>query len=130
MDIQEYREKRGELTAVLKAQGKEMLLSGFQKFFGEMNIYAVTWTQGTPGFNDGDPCVFGVDEFSIFETEEDYLENPTEGKIWFRDSPQAVQDLQSIFELEEAFEEVFGDDVRVTVFRNGRVEVEDWYGHY
>lgn len=33
-------------------------MDGFFEEFPE--VLKLTWTQGTPGFNDGDPCVFSV----------------------------------------------------------------------
>ena len=45
------------LEAIKKESFSEMAKGLFEK---HPNLIAVGWTQGTPGFNDGDPCVFSI----------------------------------------------------------------------
>lgn len=57
--------KKAELEA-LRAEFISNLRSEFNNitkfFFEETPVQAVTWTQYTPYFNDGDECIFGVND--------------------------------------------------------------------
>lgn len=66
MDIDTYLQKKAELEVLLKMHGQEMLKTLFSDFFeAAPECKTVTWTQYTPYFNDGDACVFGVNEPSF-----------------------------------------------------------------
>lgn len=63
MNIDEYLQRRKELKAFLEENGQKMILDGFRNFFAKYPmVEKVSWTQYTPYFNDGDACVFGVNE--------------------------------------------------------------------
>ena len=48
----------------MRKDSEEALNSAFKEFFEIVpEIAAITWTQYTPYFNDGDTCVFRVDDF-------------------------------------------------------------------
>lgn len=52
-----------ELRQTMKTQGKIALQEDFVEFFGKHPMAkAVVWTQYTPYFNDGDACVFRLNE--------------------------------------------------------------------
>lgn len=56
-------------------------LREFTKTFSE-GVKAVSWTQGIPSFNDGEPCLFSVseDNFLMYE----YVPTGSEEKPYFR----------------------------------------------
>lgn len=63
MNIDEYLQRRKELKAFLEENGQKMILDSFRNFFAKYPmVEKVSWTQYTPYFNDGDACVFGVNE--------------------------------------------------------------------
>jgi hypothetical protein len=59
-----------------REQSKEALLEVFKDFWeGNPEIESLCWTQYAPHFNDGDACVFSVNdiEISFFDTETDNM---------------------------------------------------------
>lgn len=40
-------------------------MEGLDKLFEDPRVEAIRWSQYTPYFNDGEPCEFSVDEYSI-----------------------------------------------------------------
>ena len=64
--IDEYNEKKLELQMVIGQRGSDLLQKEFDALFIEYpEIGKIEWTQYTPYFNDGDPCVFGVGELAF-----------------------------------------------------------------
>lgn len=75
----------------------------------------VSWTQGTPSFNDGDPCVFSsnhgyadLDPADIDGAKED------------------VEKALGVFD-DDDMEDMFGDGVRVTITRDGKIKLDEYY---
>lgn len=72
-DIKELLSKletqRVEYVDFVKRQQEEMLRQAEGLFAGLFEAFpfaeAVVWTQYTPGFNDGEPCTFGVHDFYV-----------------------------------------------------------------
>lgn len=55
-----------ELQKKIETTGREALIEVFQEVFLKHPIInAISWTQYSPYFNDGDECVFGVNEFHV-----------------------------------------------------------------
>ncbi len=55
MELREYTKQKNELSKKLQAHAKTMLKPVFKEFFDSTpEIEAITWTQYTPHFNDGD----------------------------------------------------------------------------
>lgn len=64
--IDEYNEKKRELQKLVGEKGKDLLQKEFDFFFEEYpEVEKIEWTQYTPYFNDGDPCVFRVGELAF-----------------------------------------------------------------
>lgn len=63
--------KSAELNALMADFNEKMKLE-FREltkfFFEETGIQAVVWDQYTPGFNDGDPCVFTIGEMYFIKS--------------------------------------------------------------
>jgi hypothetical protein len=66
MKLDELNKLKENYEKTLREKGQEIMGEAVTEFF-EKNplIKAVTWTQYTPHFNDGDECVFGVGEPSF-----------------------------------------------------------------
>lgn len=62
--LAEIEKARTEYETRLNKESKAIVGEIFKEFFeANPTIRAVHWTQNTPGFNDGDPCYFGVNDF-------------------------------------------------------------------
>ena len=120
------------------AKFKPALLEVFEK---HPSIIKYGWTQYTPYFNDGEPCVFNVGDINYLD-EERVKENEEEGDEeeedsmdswnWFYgDDKKKYPQLSVIADFLEKNEDIcasaFGDGVQVIVSRDG-VEVEE-YSH-
>lgn len=138
-------EKRAQLVEELRPEFPKILSSIFEK---SKVIESISWTQYTPYFNDGDSCEFGIytdcisvnsknhpcdeeeDTAPIWE-EKDYSQespylnpnyDPTEGAV--------VNEFKTVLNSipDDFYEDLFGDHVMVTVYKDGRIEV-DAYDH-
>jgi hypothetical protein len=66
MDIKTYLEKKKELDSLIEKEGRSILSGFFSDFFADHpDIHAIKWTQYTPYFMDGDPCVFGLNDVHL-----------------------------------------------------------------
>jgi hypothetical protein len=114
-------ELRKQLDEEIKRCGKQEFYEVFEKFFTEdPELEAITWTQGTPAWNDGDPCVFSANCYDpfVYDGESHYeMKDKELGKQFY--------DLFSSIP-EEIFEGVFGDGVQVTVSRDGIVSWDEY----
>lgn len=139
--LDEYNKAREEFSK----KGKEIIRSSFKAFFeANPKIKAITWTQYTPFFNDGDPCEFSVYDMWVL-SEESYEAWMDEGGSYaeeFDVASRYVDDrwksvltddekktirtfVDSIHKLpDEVFEDMFGDHVYVVATADG-FEVEE-----
>lgn len=63
MDLKTYLDKKKELDSLVEKEGRSILSGFFSDFFADNpDIHGIKWTQYTPYFMDGDPCVFGMNE--------------------------------------------------------------------
>lgn len=135
---------------------KGALEVAFKDFFAKYEgVEAVSWTQYTPHFNDGEPCVFGINEFELLFNNTDALHACLKKKDWegneltytqerldelleeYLDSWEANTDtpvFEDLKEIESAVQDLdkliaalLGDGIRVSVTREG-IET-DWYDH-
>jgi hypothetical protein len=113
--------------------GRDALTAEFKRIFEEWpEIEGIRWTQYTPYFNDGDPCVFHVNG--------SYVKIGDEGgddddgwkdryEVGDRDSIEykRCKEIQDSLDLcEEILPFIFGDHVQVTIWRGkDEAEVED-----
>lgn len=72
--IEEQRALRAKFQTEAQAMFKETMKEFFDKNPG---ITALKWTQYTPYFNDGDACVFRVNDVTFTNAPEDKLDNVT-----------------------------------------------------
>lgn len=123
-----------ELRRQMQERGKEVFRTESANLFNDFpDLVSFSWRQYTPYFNDGDECVFSVQdyptvEFSDGDLLEDwssysrkYQENENETHM---DAADAVQELVSAIP-EEVMKDIFGDHVSVTVYKD-RVDVDEY----
>jgi len=128
--IKEIQRRKMELEETLKNAGKGFFSeSAIGILFDEFEeIVAVRWRQYTPYFNDGDPCVFRVNEPELilsdpeFEGEwltEDELDGPVR---------HALSDFAATLD-EDLCRSAFNDHVEVTINRGSTIMVDDYDDH-
>lgn len=134
--LNELKKMREEYKAQVRKAGREALLNELQEFFEAQDKYTwVQWTQYTPYFNDGDPCVFGLGHIDFLTDEdkdcEDYVEGPYISTYRDRDKYEGADALaydlkKTLRGNEDILEEVFGDHAKVTATSEG-ISVEEYY---
>lgn len=147
--IQRVLDKTRELQQEIKEVGQGSIKEMFETVFERApSVTAVQWTQCTPHFNDGEPCVFSVHEPEVqfvegvflskkhehgsYPEEDEYADGEGYYGTWtFRVQQKAIADMvneaYSLFqEIDQVMQDVFGDGVKVTVTRDGDIEIEEY----
>lgn len=58
--LDELKKAKAEYDAVMKKKGEKVVRASIKEFFTiHPEVKALRWTQYTPYFNDGEPCIFG-----------------------------------------------------------------------
>lgn len=71
-------EAQQELAKKFREEAQELFKDVTKEFFDKNpGIKAVVWTQYTPYFNDGDECIFGVNDPTFTNAEGDDLDDVT-----------------------------------------------------
>lgn len=148
--LNEMKNEMAELKRKYVEEGEKSFNSIIQFWFGQNpEVKAIVWEQYTPYFNDGEPCVFGVNE-PVFVTKEydEYDErsyNYEEDDVFsWKYNPNNKKGSPSPFREEliknckevkdfiqqndELFEAMFGDHVKV-VLRPGEEPETYEYDH-
>lgn len=108
-------------------------------FFQYPNIIKITWTQYTPFFNDGDPCIFRVTDLEIFDDEttgeidpddNDYDDDGEEGlsASWGEGAekyPLLENMASALMQADELLLNMFGDHSKITVTSDG-IDIEEY----
>lgn len=130
-----------EYEAAAKKLGKDGVVEYLQEFFTDNpQVKAIQWAQYTPGFNDGDPCVFSVTEpqFSLVDDHDmgaalelgdheagfysRYSLKNSKSKLY-----KTLQTMEDTFHnLSDLLETAFGNGSQITVHNDGTVEVDDY----
>lgn len=140
--VTEYQEaKKKFIEQVREEIGKE-----FKRIFTENpRLKCISWTQYTPYFNDGDPCIFRKNDFSFssFVPEETYYDEVEEGGFYedciseyyikHNEMPLGINWMNlvefdkvcSSSEIVEVFHELFGDHAWIKATIDG-FDVEDY----
>lgn len=135
-----------EFRTKMREDGKKAVKGALKEIFDNFpQIEAIRWTQYAPHFNDGDACVFGVNDcyvkFKDHEADPE-LDPDEENDDAFIDSysleeaikdkdlkkiiPKVIKEFEeSIQGMDDAMEDAFGDGVQVTATRTS-VEVEEY----
>lgn len=78
----------------------------------------ISWTQSTPGFNDGDPCAFTV-----------YVEIKEGDVIGYRTRSDLAKEIEKfINENEDFLEYHYGDGFEITIDEDG-INIEKYYDY-
>lgn len=126
-----YNEARANLSKITREQ-----VAGLFKpvFDANPNLELVEWSQYTPYFNDGDSCVFGVNELILqspdFAELESWAGENRADSYSIREIPEWSNAYAQADEIRnrlpnELLEDVFGDHVTVTINRDLTIEVND-----
>lgn len=136
-----------ELSDSLRNRGynaiRTLIVEQMQPVF-DLGLKAFCWEQYAPGWNDGDACEFGLHDPMIptvnderpmyFDNLSYYLEkgDPSLAIAGITsDNSHEIQGLvYKIFrpfrEFQDMFQFIFGDSVRVTVYADGKIEVDEY----
>lgn len=148
---QELVDRREKMLEEMRTMQQEVFAEVMGGVF-EQNpaLVSFSWTQYTPYFNDGEPCVFGVNSdylgvvltepFTDFtENSSSWYGNETENEdghyeyedglpTYYSESAKEIQaNISNSIRLfdESELQSMFGDGVRVTVTKDG-VTVDDY----
>ena len=143
--IEEYNKMRQEFSK--KCQEEiNVLFQGIFKEFPELNV--IKWNQYTPYFNDGEECIFSVNDpiFSNCDPDDENLSSyDYEGddeNVWAMDGynhddksipkglPDVYKKLERIIQsdaMADVMKDAFGDHAEITVSRSG-IKIEE-YSH-
>lgn len=110
-----YASKVKELTASLKESFFETLFKDIFEKHPTLDSFA--WTQYSPYFNDGEPCIFRV--HGINEINEEYTYN---SKYSFKEELEIRHESVP----KDYYERMFGDGYKITVRSNGTIDIEDY----
>lgn len=97
-----------------EAAVKEYLTEWFDK---HPDVYGIIWSQYTPYFNDGDECIFHMNDIRGFSTEElfDDASDYDKGDVDYDIMSELTDKFQTV---DDIFKVVFGDHVTVKVTRH------------
>lgn len=100
-------------------------------------LEAVNWKQYIPSFNDGDACEFGLGEVTFkFQTIDDEGDNEdgflctyAMKRLGLSDKQDQCGEISNFINSipEEMLESIFNSNASVTIRKNGKVEVDDYY---
>lgn len=140
--FKELQDRLNQAKAIMVAEAKDLFNNVVKDLFEEfpaMNNFS--WTQYTPYFNDGDSCSFGVNSeadingISSGEIHQAWLYRDWQKKVTNSpaSNPELIPAKEAVQELLEAapsemLEFIFGDHMRVTIYRDGTLEAEE-YSH-
>lgn len=126
-----------ELKTRMVERGKEVFKDEAAKIFeNDSALESFSWTQYTPYFNDGEPCEFSVHDYLTITFSDDIQVEDWSASEWSRNyykdkySVEALDTADAAHELvtsipEEVMEDLFGDHVKVTVYRD-KIEVDEY----
>lgn len=137
----EILEKIKELNAEVNAQADLLFAASIKEFFeNHPTVEAIRWDQYAPYFNDGDPCVFSVNEVTVLLSdkvgveidedadEDDYDEDNFVYSYGLKDDKleKAISELNDDFsEIEDFLEKKFGSDSRITINKSGEATIDE-----
>lgn len=140
--LEAFKAKRTDLVKQLQTEFPALLAPLLSQ---SKRIESIGWRQYTPYFNDGDECIFGVhnDDLTIngiddYDGDENEIAFIKE-KIWNGDNwvvntnldkPEfeLLQQIEKVLRSipDDFYKDLFGDHVRVTVYKDGRIETEEY----
>ena len=134
-----YRQQSRELEErklELHEHGKNLFVRTCKWLFDKYpELKSFAWTQYTPYFMDGDPCVFSADVYCFYmngisvdgdDWNAEFFEKEDRGEN-LTDHPEIGGHIQTILDSfsDDDYENFFGDHALVVVNRKG-VYIHDW----
>lgn len=132
--LQQLREKYDAARKELETQGKSAFMAVVAELFvAEPLLQSFSWTQYAPYFNDGDPCTFsvhGVNKINGYDRWADEEEETEVEHLEDCDHKRLEQKAEEIVNAlpDDIMQNIFGSDAQVTVFKNGKIEIDE-YSH-
>jgi len=127
--MDELIELKKAYDKTIKEQGERLIKREISKVLEQLpQVHYIQWTQYTPYFNDGEPCVFGVGEVEAYDEQGKELGDYTKKDDVYRlvSEWRGEESLSSKFSnCSDALEMVFGDHAEVTDYRD-RLEVSEY----
>lgn len=141
--LAELAKLREAMKKVIEEKGKPALLEMASEAFAFEEVEAVRWPQYTPSFNDGDPCTFSVGDVTVklkgtdekndedgdedYEDEDGFLDSYSDRVKAIKGLGDAMDEIgAALSENEDVLEQVFSNNVKVTVSRDGKIEIDDY----
>ncbi len=134
MDAKKLIEMKKEYEATVKAHAKPVIAQLFKEFFTAVGdeVVAVKWSQYTPHFADGDPCIFSVNEleYKLKGAKGDEGDHE-DGFVYYLADDSKVSGPADVLQtqvnsLEDVFLAAFDDGYEVTVTPDGKFESEEY----
>lgn len=128
--LDEFIKDKQVMEEGFRDRGEKLIKKTLKEFFNEnKEVEKIKWRQYTPYFNDGDECVFHVDEVFVRLKKEPKESNHGDYEDGFLDSydfkdtnkklSNAIKDLYKLFEnVEDIMKVVFGDHAEITATEN------------
>lgn len=118
--LKELIKKKQEIEEEFRKSGETLVTAEIEKFFADNpKVTGVCWDQYAPYFNDGDPCVFGVNEFYATHLEEPG--DPDSYGGWEdsdgEEQSDAASALNDLINDEDLLKIAFGDDNMIVCLR-------------
>lgn len=128
MSLETILAQAKQIKAQLAEALKPELAEQARAVFADERIRAIRWTQYTPYFNDGDPCIFRVNQDSCLDIGTGEFQDSYSCALGEKESApvRAFERFIAQDELSEVFKDAFGDHVEVTIKRDGTVETEEY----
>lgn len=144
MNVTELQALKKQYDDAVAQNAKPLAKELLTKFFeANPDVALVVWTQYTPHFNDGDACVFRVND--PFAATKDMLKDLQGQELedflydWdanlvstYGENKQVAAALKKLEKemqtMDDLLEEAFGDHMKVTAYADGKFETDD-YSH-
>ena len=131
MDLSTLKAKRAEIAkqeAELLKESEKLFKKAVKDLFKENpTLESFSWTQYTPYFNDGDTCTFSANTDYPDVNDISEYDDDGEGRKYDEELAKNVTSFLSNFN-EDDYESMFGDHVKVTITKDGKIDVSD-YSH-
>lgn len=119
--VEQYEVERARMMKQLEG----LVVPAFAQLFADFpNVQAIRWTQYTPWFNDGDPCVFSANDPDVLLSESKPEPVDWDGEegwhyCWGRDKAPEVNAVAELCGAipREVKEQLWGDHMEIRVER-------------
>lgn len=137
-EFKDFQERKLQLTEQLRNEFPKLI----QPLLSQSKIIEnICWIQYTCYFNDGDTCYFSRYDFGVnnkpFEIPNELKEKVWDGRQLVLNPKRNIEEInlwnQIISVLEnipnETYKDLFGDHKQVTVYKDGRIVIDDYEDH-